>query len=40
LPHAADFFPGEPQNATDGIFDPALLMDVRGRAARFDFVLT
>ena len=34
------YFPGEPQNASDGIFDPALLMDVRGRNARYDFVLT
>lgn len=37
------YFPGEPRNAGDGIFDPALLMDVRGtgaaRAASFDFVV-
>ena len=37
------YFPGEPRNATDGIFDPALLVSLRkGRArwtARFDFVL-
>jgi protocatechuate 3,4-dioxygenase beta subunit len=33
------YFPGEPANQSDGIFDPALLMDVDGRRARFDFVL-
>jgi len=37
------YFPGEPRNRTDGIFDSALLMDVRsagsGRRARFRFVL-
>ncbi|MDA2811535.1 dioxygenase [Nocardiopsis sp. RSe5-2] len=37
------YFPGEPRNDTDLIFDPRLLMDVRddgaGRAAAFDFVL-
>ncbi len=37
------YFPGEAQNASDAIFDPALLMDVRGggdgRRATFDFVL-
>ncbi len=37
------YFPGEPRNATDALFDPALLMDVRlsgpGREASFDFVL-
>ena len=33
------YFPGEPGNAGDGIFDEALVMDVRGRAATFDFVL-
>ncbi|MER7188692.1 carbohydrate-binding protein [Streptomyces flaveolus] len=37
------YFPGEPRNSTDTIFDPALLMNVRdaggGRQATFDFVL-
>ncbi|WP_026404498.1 dioxygenase [Actinomadura rifamycini] len=37
------YFPGEPRNRTDMLFDPALLMDVQGgpsgRAAAFDFVL-
>jgi protocatechuate 3,4-dioxygenase beta subunit len=36
------YLPGEPRNRGDGIFDPALLMAVRGarpRRARFDFVL-
>ncbi|GAA1091630.1 dioxygenase [Nocardiopsis composta] len=37
------YFPGEPRNETDLIFDPRLLMDVRddgaGKAAGFDFVL-
>ncbi|SEM55920.1 carbohydrate-binding protein [Nonomuraea pusilla] len=37
------YFPGEPRNSTDTIFDPALLMTVRtvgtGREATFDFVL-
>ncbi|MFC9063068.1 carbohydrate-binding protein [Streptomyces sp. NPDC057074] len=37
------YFPGEPRNATDALFDPALLMNVRagggGREATFDFVL-
>ena len=37
------YFPGEPANATDGIFDRALVMKVRKAqetwAARFDFVL-
>jgi protocatechuate 3,4-dioxygenase beta subunit len=38
------YFPGEPQNASDGIFDESLLMDVKAgpggrRDARFDFVL-
>jgi protocatechuate 3,4-dioxygenase beta subunit len=38
------YFPGEPRNASDGIFDSALLMDVKAgpggrRDARFDFVL-
>ena len=38
------YFPGEPLNARDGIFDPALVMDVRdagdGKCATFTFVLT
>jgi protocatechuate 3,4-dioxygenase beta subunit len=38
------YFPGEPRNRTDGIFDSSLLMDIRragsGRRARFRFVLT
>jgi protocatechuate 3,4-dioxygenase beta subunit len=37
------YFPGEPQNDGDGIFDPALVMAVGGsgdrRRAAFDFVL-
>ena len=33
------YFPGEAANREDGIFDEALVMDVRGRRARFDFVL-
>ncbi|MFD1150536.1 dioxygenase family protein [Saccharothrix hoggarensis] len=37
------YFPGEPRNNTDSIFDPRLLMTVRnvgsGREASFDFVL-
>ncbi|MEU6999025.1 carbohydrate-binding protein [Nonomuraea sp. NPDC046570] len=37
------YFPGEPRNNTDTIFNPALLMTVRtgnpGREASFDFVL-
>ncbi|SFO90515.1 Protocatechuate 3,4-dioxygenase beta subunit [Amycolatopsis arida] len=37
------YFPGEPRNNTDAIFDPRLLMTVRdtptGREATFDFVL-
>ncbi|MEV6042304.1 carbohydrate-binding protein [Streptomyces xanthochromogenes] len=37
------YFPGEPRNSTDTIFDARLLMDVRqvgpARAATFDFVL-
>ncbi|PBC66190.1 protocatechuate 3,4-dioxygenase beta subunit [Streptomyces sp. TLI_235] len=37
------YFPGEPRNSTDTIFDPALVMTVRqsgpGREASFDFVL-
>jgi len=38
------YFPGEPRNRTDGIFDSSLVMDVRsagsGRRARFRFVLS
>jgi protocatechuate 3,4-dioxygenase beta subunit len=37
------YFPGEPRNNTDTIYDPALLMNVRnvggGKEATFDFVL-
>jgi protocatechuate 3,4-dioxygenase beta subunit len=33
------YFPNEPGNASDGIFDERLVMDVRGGRARFDFVL-
>jgi protocatechuate 3,4-dioxygenase beta subunit len=37
------YFPGEPRNARDGIFNPALLMAIQdtanGRLARFNFVL-
>lgn len=37
------YFPGEPQNATDGIFNPALLVDMQddgdSKLAAFDFVL-
>jgi protocatechuate 3,4-dioxygenase beta subunit len=34
------YFPDEPQNASDGIFDPALLVDmVDGEYAAFNFVL-
>ncbi|WP_371482771.1 carbohydrate-binding protein [Kitasatospora sp. NBC_00315] len=37
------YFPGEPRNSTDTIYDPALLMTVRqvgpGREGSFDFVL-
>ncbi|RFU82265.1 dioxygenase [Streptomyces triticagri] len=37
------YFPGEPRNETDALFDPALLMTVRddgsGRQGSFDFVL-
>lgn len=37
------YFPGEPANASDGIFDDALVMDVQnaanGQSAAFDFVL-
>ena len=38
------YFPGEPRNRTDNIFDSSLVMDIRrvgnGRRARFRFVLT
>ncbi|GAB2769135.1 dioxygenase [Streptomyces daliensis] len=37
------YFPGEPRNNTDSLFDPDLLMDVRdgsgGKEGTFDFVL-
>ncbi|MFF4779201.1 carbohydrate-binding protein [Microtetraspora fusca] len=37
------YFPGEPRNSTDTIYDPRLLMNVRnagtGKEATFDFVL-
>lgn len=37
------YFPGEPRNETDPLYDPALLMSVRqdgeGQVAAFDFVL-
>ena len=37
------YFPGEPRNARDGLYDPRLLMAVRdaagGKTAAFDFVL-
>ncbi|WP_425470881.1 carbohydrate-binding protein [Streptomyces armeniacus] len=37
------YFPGEPRNNTDPIFNPALLMDIRdgggGKEGSFDFVL-
>ncbi|WUK11565.1 dioxygenase [Kitasatospora sp. NBC_00374] len=37
------YFPGEPRNSTDGIYDPALLMNVRqvgpAKEGSFDFVL-
>jgi protocatechuate 3,4-dioxygenase beta subunit len=33
------YFPNEPANAADGIFDERLVMDVSGRRARFDFVV-
>ncbi|MEV7902587.1 dioxygenase, partial [Streptomyces anulatus] len=38
------YFPGEPRNSTDTIYDPRLLMKVQtvpgGRSATFDFVLS
>jgi protocatechuate 3,4-dioxygenase beta subunit len=33
------YFPGEPGNERDGIFDPALLLQIEGGVARFDTVL-
>jgi protocatechuate 3,4-dioxygenase beta subunit len=37
------YFPGEPRNATDHIFDPSLLLTVEestdGKAASFNFIL-
>ncbi len=33
------YFPGEPDNERDGIFNPALLMEMNGGTARFDAVL-
>jgi protocatechuate 3,4-dioxygenase beta subunit len=33
------YFPGEPDNERDGIFHPALVMQVSGGTARFDAVL-
>jgi protocatechuate 3,4-dioxygenase beta subunit len=33
------YFPDEPRNAADGLFDERLVMDFDGRVARFDFVL-
>jgi protocatechuate 3,4-dioxygenase beta subunit len=33
------FFPGQARNEEDPIFDPALVMDVRGGRAAFDFVV-
>jgi protocatechuate 3,4-dioxygenase beta subunit len=33
------YFPGEPANDRDGIFDPALLMQINGNVARYDAVL-
>jgi protocatechuate 3,4-dioxygenase beta subunit len=37
------YFPGEPRNARDGIFNPALLMAIQdsagGKVAAFNFVL-
>ena len=37
--HYAALLPRRPGNEQDGIFDPALLTDVRGSRAAFDFVL-
>jgi protocatechuate 3,4-dioxygenase beta subunit len=33
------YFPGEPENERDGIFDPALLLQIDGSVARFDTIL-
>ena len=33
------YFPGEAQNGQDGIFDDALVMELDGSRARYDFVL-
>jgi protocatechuate 3,4-dioxygenase beta subunit len=33
------YFPGEPANAADALFDQELLMEVSGGRGRFDFVL-
>jgi protocatechuate 3,4-dioxygenase beta subunit len=33
------YFPGESRNASDPIFSPELLVEMRGRRASFDFVL-
>ncbi len=33
------YFPDEPQNEGDGLFDSALVMDLDGSRARYDFVL-
>ena len=33
------YFPDEPRNTTDGIFDAALVMDVRGDEGTFEFVV-
>jgi protocatechuate 3,4-dioxygenase beta subunit len=33
------YFPGEPDNARDGIFDPALVLEISGDVARFDTAL-
>jgi protocatechuate 3,4-dioxygenase beta subunit len=33
------YFPNEPRNAADGLFDERLVMDFGGRLARFNFIL-
>ena len=33
------YFPGEPDNERDGIFDPALVLEISGDVARYDTVL-
>ena len=33
------YFPDEPENERDALFDATLVMDVSGRRARYDFVL-